>query len=56
MYYVWLLNRKTQANLIGLSYVIMLNITDKAIHILLKTISKKCHKLPFEKLSGCVKL
>ncbi len=51
-----LLNRKTQSNLIGLSLCNNTAITDKAIHILLKTISKKCHKLQFLKLSGCIKL
>ena len=51
-----LLNRVEQSNLTGLSLCNNSYITDKCIAVLLKTISKKCHRLQFLRLSGCTKL
>ena len=51
-----LFERKTQSNLVGLSLSENGNITDKCIQVLLQTVSKKCHKLQFLRLSGCSKL
>jgi len=51
-----LFQRTEQSHLVGLSLSRNVGITDKAIQVLLQTVSKKCHGLQFLKLSGCSKL